>query len=230
MKITILTLFEKVYFEYLNNSIIKRAIDKKLIDIEVINYRTFSNNKNLAVDDYQFGGGPGMVLKLQPIVAAIRHYQQPKSVIVLTSTYGETLTQSKVKELLKNEHLILIAGHYEGFDDRIINYVDEQISIGDFVLTGGELPTLVLVDSLTRLIPKVINSNSLKDESFDSELLDYQVYTKPVDFEGHLVPPVLLSGNHQKIAEFRENSRIQLTKKYRNKLYKKYLKRMKNEN
>lgn len=230
MKITILTLFEKVYFEYLNNSIIKRAIDKKLIDIEIINYRTFSNNKNLAVDDYQFGGGPGMVLKLQPIVAAIRYYQQPKSVIVLTSTYGKTLTQSKVKELLKNEHLILIAGHYEGFDDRIINYIDEQISIGDFILTGGELPTLVLVDSLTRLIPEVINSNSLKDESFDSELLDYQVYTKPVDFEGHLVPPVLLSGNHQKIAEFRENSRIQLTKKYRNKLYKKYLKRTKNEN
>lgn len=223
MKITILTLFKEIYPSFLNSSIIKKAIEKKLVEIEIIDFREYSTDKHKKVDDYQFGGGPGMVLTLQPIVDAIRkHNTNNDAKVILTTPSGRMFNQKKAIELSKQKHLILIAGHYEGFDARIENFVDDEISIGDYVLTGGELPSLIMLDAIVRLIPGVINNESLINESFNNYLLDYPAYTKPMDFEGYKVPNVLLSGNHQLIEEFRINEQIKITKQKRPDLYKKY--------
>ncbi len=223
MKITILTLFDKVYHEYLNASIIKNAIDKKIVEVELVDFRQFSKSKNKKVDDYQYGGGPGMVLMLQPIVDALKKYKKTNSHVLLTSPSGKVLNQTILEELAKLEHIILIAGHYEGFDSRIENYIDDSISIGDYVLTGGELPTMVLLDGIIRLLPSSINKDSLIDESFSNNLLDYPIYTKPVEFDGYKVPEILLSGDHKKIAEFRKSKQMEITKSRRPDLYKKFL-------
>ncbi len=229
MKITILTLFKDVYSSYINSSIIKRANESKLVDIEVIDYREYSKDKHKKVDDYQFGGGPGMVLALDPIVSALKDVRTPHAKVLLTTPSGKLFNQDMARELAQQEHIIMIAGHYEGFDARISHYVDEQVSIGDYVLTGGELPTLVMLDAITRLIPGVINPDSLVDESFNNCLLDYPVYTKPIEYDGHEVPEVLLSGNHKLINDFRLNKQIEITKANRPDLYKKYLKKGKND-
>lgn len=225
MKITILTLFDEIYPNFLNSSIIKRAIEKKLIEIEIINFRSFSLDKHKKVDDYQIGGGPGMVIKLQPIVDAIKYYQEPSSKVILTSPSGQVLNQELLKKFSTIPHIILIAGHYEGFDARLENYIDDSISIGDYVLTGGELPSLVMLDGIIRLIPGVINADSLESESFNNDLLDYPAFTKPIDYEGHIVPEILLSGNHQAIDKYRHEEQIKLTKNKRPDLYKKFLKK-----
>lgn len=175
MRITILTLFPSVINEYINSSIIKRAIDNDNCVIEVVNFRDFSENKHKKVDDYQFGGGGGMILSLQPIVDAIKFYKKENSKVILLTPSGKKYESSFAKELSQEKHLIFIAGHYEGFDERLNNYIDEEISIGDYVLTGGELPALVIVDSIVRLIPNVINKESLISESFEDNLLDYPV-------------------------------------------------------
>lgn len=231
MKITILTLFENSCRSFIESSIIKRAIEKKLVEIEIVDFREHSLDKHKKVDDYQFGGGPGMVLSIQPIANCIKKIKQTNSKVILTTPSGKLFNQSMAKELSKQDHIILIAGHYEGFDARIENYIDDSISIGDYVLTGGELPTLVILDAIVRLIPNVINSESLLSESFENNLLDYPVYTKPHEYDGYKVPEVLLSGNHKLIEEYRLNSQIELTKKNRPDIYKKYLKeRKQNEN
>lgn len=224
-KITFLTLFPEAFNSFLNHSIIKRAIEKKLVNVEIINFRDFSNDKNKRVDDYQFGGGPGMVIGLQAIVDCLKSVKTPDSQVWLLSPKGQVFNQLIGLETLENvSHLILICGHYEGFDERILNYIDKEVSIGDFILTGGEFASQIVAECIIRLVDGVINQNSLINESFNNYLLDYPVYTKPYDFEGCLVPEILLSGNHKKIAEFRLNEQIKQTKQKRPDLYKKFLK------
>lgn len=223
MKITILTLFESIFCGFFDNSIIKRAIEKKLIDVEVINFRNFSLDKHKKVDDTPYGGGSGMVLMMQPIVDALNSVKTKDSYTILLTPSGAKYHQKMAVDLSKKKHLILISGNYEGFDERILNYVDLQLSVGDFILTNGDIPACLIIDSITRLIPNVISESSLLDESFNENLLDYPVYTKPRDFQGYLVPDVLLSGNHEKINKFRLEERIKKTQKNRIDLYKKYI-------
>lgn len=224
-KISFVSIFPEMFKAFCETSIIKHAILNKKVEIECIDFRNYSQDKHHKVDDYQYGGGPGMVLSLPAIVACLREIKTDKSVIWLTSPKGKVFNQSLANSIPKEyNHLIIISGHYEGFDERIIHYIDEQISIGDFILTGGELPSMVIADSIIRLIDGVINKDSLLEESFNNYLLDYPVYTKPYDFEGHLVPDVLLSGNHQKIDEFRLEQQIAITKQNRPDLYEKFIK------
>lgn len=211
MRIDILTLFPDMFTGFLNESIIKRAIDKELIEINLINFRDYTPDPHNKVDDTPFGGGPGMVLMIEPIYNALMDIKTDKSHVVLLSPSGVTFNQKKAKTLKKYKHLILICGHYEGFDDRIKSFIDEEISIGDFILTGGELPAMMISDAIIRLIPGVINFESLENESFETDLLDYPVYTKPRSFKGLDVPEVLLSGDHKKIDEYRREEQIRLT-------------------
>ena len=215
MQIDIMTLFPSIIDGFLSESIIKRAIDKGLVKINVINFRDYSPLNNKQVDDTPYGGGAGMLLRCEPIFECLDAIANDDSHIILLSPEGITYNQSKARNLTKYKHLILICGHYEGFDERIKTRVDEVISIGDFVLTGGEIPASSIVDSVVRLLPGVINEESLDSESFTDNLLDYPQYTKPAEYRGLKVPDILISGNHQKIAEYRENERIEKTKKLR---------------
>lgn len=215
MRITILSLFPKMFDGFLSESIIKRAINDDKVKVEVINFRDYSNLPNKQVDDTPYGGGAGMVLRCEPLFAAIRDLKTEDSYIILTDPTGKKYNQAKAKELSLKNHLIIVCGHYEGFDERIKTLADELVSIGDFVLTGGEIPAMVITDSVIRLISGVINEESLASESFSDNLLDYPVYTKPADFEGMKVPDVLISGNHQKINEYRQSERIRVTKENR---------------
>lgn len=227
-KITILTLFKPLYEDWLKHSIIQNAIKNNKIEIEVIDFRGYANNKHRQVDDYGYGGGPGMVLMIEPIARAIKALKTNDSIVILTTPKGIVYNQTLANQFSDHyNHIILIAGHYEGFDERIINYIDMQISIGDFVLTGGELPTMVIADSIIRLIDGVISSQSLESESFNNHLLDFPVYTRPSEYDGFKVPEVLLSGNHQKIAAYRLEQQEIITKNQRPDLYKKYLKNKK---
>ncbi|QGS51762.1 tRNA (guanosine(37)-N1)-methyltransferase TrmD [Spiroplasma tabanidicola] len=212
MKFTIITLFPNLIKSYISESIIKRAIEKNKVDIEIVDLRNYTNYSHNQVDDYQFGGGKGMVLMVEPIVNAIEKYKTNESLVILTSPQGKTWNQKLSKNYANNcKHIIIICGHYEGFDERVLDYVDLEVSIGDYVLTGGELASLVLVDSITRLIDGVIQNESHLNESFENNLLDYSVYTKPVDFRGKVVPEVLLSGHHANIEKFRHESRLKNT-------------------
>ena len=221
MKIDILTLFPEMFSEFISSSIIKRARDKELVTINVYNIRDYSDAKNKQVDDYPYGGGSGMVLMCQPIFKAIESLKKPNTKVIMMTPAGDKYTQEKAKELSKEEHIILLCGHYEGFDERIKTIIDMEISIGDYVLTGGELPAMVITDSVTRLISGVISSDSLESESFNDNLLDYPNYTKPVDFRGMKVPDVLLSGHHANIKKYRDEKRVELTKNKRNDLLEK---------
>ena len=215
MRITILSLFPKMFDGFLSESIIKRAINDDKVQVEVINFRDYSNLPNKQVDDTPYGGGAGMVLRCEPLFAAIRDLKTEDSYVILTDPTGKKYNQAKAKELSLKKHLIIVCGHYEGFDERIKTLADELVSIGDFVLTGGEVPAMVITDSVIRLLSGVINEESLASESFSDNLLDYPVYTKPADFEGMKVPDVLISGNHQKINEYRQSERIRVTKENR---------------
>ena len=212
MKIDILTLFPDMFEGFLSESIIKRAIEKKLVSINTINFRDYTLDPHNKVDDTPFGGGAGMVLMIQPIYDAVKAIRTEDSHVILLSPSGKTFNQTKAKSLKKYKHLILICGHYEGFDDRIKSIIDEEISIGDFILTGGELPAMMISDAVIRLVDGVISKESLDSESFDTELLDYPVYTKPREFEGMEVPEVLLSGNHKLIEEYRQKERERITR------------------
>lgn len=221
MVIDILTLFPKMFEGFLSESIIKRAIDNKLVTINVHNIRDYSKLKNKQVDDYPFGGGSGMVLMCEPIYDAIQYLRREDSLVIMLTPGGYTFDEKRAYEFSKCKHIILLCGHYEGFDERISNFVDMKLSIGDYVLTGGELPAMVISDAVVRLIPGVIRKESLDSESFNDNLLDYPNYTKPVDFMGYKVPDVLLSGHHKNIDEYRHNEQVRLTKEYRNDLLEK---------
>lgn len=212
MRIDILTLFPEMFNGFVTESIIKRAIDKEKVEINIINFRDYTDDPHGKVDDTPFGGGPGMVLKVQPIYDALEDIRTSDSHIILLTPSGKTFNQVKAQDLTKYKHLILICGHYEGFDDRIKLLVDEEISIGNFILTGGELPAMMISDAVIRLLDGVINKESLESESFTNDLLDYPVYTKPREFKGMIVPEVLLSGDHKRIEEYRRQEQLRLTK------------------
>ena len=216
MKISILTLFPNMFDGFKNESIIKRAIEKGKVQIEIINFRDYSTMNNNQVDDTPYGGGAGMVLMCQPIFDCIESIKTDNSVVVMMTPEGKRYNQSMAKEFLNIKHLILLCGHYEGFDERIKNIVDLEVSMGDFILTGGEIPAMAITDSVVRLIDGVINKDSLVSESFEDDLYDYPVYTKPSNFRGLEVPEVLLSGDHKKIAEWREIARLEKTRVVRN--------------
>lgn len=211
MKIDILTLFPKMFDGFLTESIIKRAIEKKIVDIQIHNIRDYSLSKNKQVDDYPYGGGAGMVLMCEPIFRAIEALKQESTQVIMLTPSGTTYQQKTAYSLSQQKHLILLCGHYEGFDERIKTIVDMEISIGDYVLTGGELPAMVITDSITRLLDGVINKESLESESFTNDLLDYPVYTKPAEFRGLKVPEVLLSGHHANINKWRKEMQFKLT-------------------
>lgn len=212
MQIDILTLFPDMFTGFLSESIIKRAIEDNKVKINVINFRDYTSDPHGKVDDTPFGGGAGMVLQIEPIYNALMDIKRDDSHVILLSPSGATFNQTKAKSLSNKKHIILICGHYEGFDYRIKNLVDEEISIGNFILTGGELPAMMISDAIIRLIDGVISKESLDSESFDDDLLDYPVYTKPREFMGMYVPDVLLSGNHAMIEEYRKSERKRVTK------------------
>jgi len=220
MKIDILTLFPHMYDSFLTESIIKRAIEKKLVEINIIDIRNFTPYKNNQVDDYAFGGGAGMIMMCEPVFNAVESVRKENSHVILMSPRGKTYNQENACNLVSKEHIIIICGHYEGFDERIYTLADEVISIGDFILTGGELPSMMITDSVVRLVDGVISKDSLATESFNDNLLDYPVYTKPREFRGMEVPEVLISGDHKKINEYRENERRRITEEYRKDLMK----------
>lgn len=214
MRIDILTLFPGMFEGFLNESIIKRAIESNKVNINLINFREFSHLNNQQVDDTPYGGGGGMVLRIEPLVEAIESVKTDDSKVILLSPQGKTFNEHKAKELSLCKHLIFVCGHYEGFDERIYHFVDEEISIGDYVLTGGEIPAMAISDAIIRLIPGVINEDSYVNDSFTNNMLDYPTYTKPREFRGLKVPDVLLSGNHEKIREYRiEESKKNTIKK-----------------
>ena len=209
MRIDVLTLFPDMFKPIIEESIIARAIKDGKVEINLINIRDFSTLNNNQVDDTPYGGGSGMVLMCDPVFKAIESVKDTDSLTIMLTPSG------KVYDLSKYKHLIILCGHYEGFDERIKTLIDEEISIGDYVLTGGEIAAMAVVDSVTRLVPGVINEESLKSESFTDNLLDYPVYTKPSIYRGMAVPEVLLSGDHKKIEEYRYNERIRVTKEKR---------------
>ena len=215
MKITILTLFPNMFEGFLNESIIKRATLNKQIDIEVIDFRRYSKLNNSQVDDTPYGGGSGMVLRVEPIFDCLNSIKTDDSYVVIMCPTGNVYNQKKAHELKNRKHLIIICGHYEGFDERIKEEADEIISIGDYILTGGELPAMIITDSITRLVGGVISGDSLETESFENKLLDYPVYTKPYDYNGKKVPDILLSGDHKKIADYRYQEQLRITKERR---------------
>ena len=215
MKIDILTLFPHMFDGFLSESIIKRAINEKKVTINTIDIRDFSLDKHKKVDDYPFGGGKGMVLMPQPIFDAVESVRDDDSKVILLTPQGVSYNQNLAYDLSKEKHLIFICGHYEGFDERIRSLADIEISIGDYVLTGGELPSMVITDSIVRLLDGVIEEDSHIFDSFHDNLLDYPVYTKPVDFRGMKVPDVLLSGHHANISKYRKDEQIKRTKERR---------------
>ncbi|MCF7626175.1 tRNA (guanosine(37)-N1)-methyltransferase TrmD [Holdemanella sp. SCCA2] len=218
MKIDILTLFPHMFDGFLTESIMKRAIEKGKVEINIIDIRDYTPYKNNQVDDYQFGGGGGMIMMCEPVFNAVESIKTKDSHVILLTPRGKTYNEKKAYELKDKKHLIIICGHYEGFDERIYTLADELISIGDFILTGGELPSMMITDSVVRLIDGVITSTSLEFESFNDNLLDYPVYTKPRNFRGMEVPEVLVNGNHKLINEYRESERRRITKEYRDDL------------
>lgn len=215
MKIDVLTLFPNMYDNFLSESIIKRAIEDNKIEINIHNIRDYTVYKNNQVDDYPFGGGGGMVLMCDPIFRAVEALKKDNTKVIMMTPSGKIFKQSIARDLSKEEHLIILCGHYEGFDERIKSIIDIELSIGDYILTGGELPSMVVMDSIIRLVDNVISSESLECESFDDNLLDYPNYTKPVEYRGMKVPDVLLSGHHENIKKYRDSERLRLTKENR---------------
>lgn len=215
MKIDVLTLFPDMFNNIFSESIIKRALDNKLVEINIHNIRDYSKDSHKKVDDTPYGGGPGMVLMCQPIFDAVKTLRSDNSKVILLTPSGKLYKQSMALDLSKEVHLIIICGHYEGFDERIKTICDIELSIGDYILTGGEIPAMVLIDSITRLIDGVIKKESYLNESFTNNLLDYPTYTKPREYASLSVPDVLVNGDHDKINKWRYEQQLKLTEKNR---------------
>ena len=215
MKFDVLTLFPEM-FEAVKQSILGKAIEKGLININLVNIRDFSKNKHKKVDDTPYGGGAGMVIRPDVVYDAYKSVHDENAKVVYLTPQGKTLNQKMVEDLSKEKHLILLCGHYEGIDQRVIDkIVDEEISIGDYVLTGGEIPAMVLIDSVSRYVEGVLSQESIKEESFSNSLLEYPQYTRPEIFEGEKVPEVLLSGHHGNIDNWRKEQSLKITKQKR---------------
>ena len=224
----ILTLFPEMVMDGLNTSIIGRAIDAGLLEINAVNIRDYSTNKHMKVDDYPYGGGAGLVMQPEPVYRAYENLtkdMKKKPRVVYLTPQGTTFHQEMAKELAKEEELVFLCGHYEGIDERVLEeIVTDYVSIGDYVLTGGELPAMVMIDSISRLVPGVLhNDDSAGDESFENGLLEYPQYTRPVEILGRRVPDVLMSGHHEKINEWRKEQSIMRTRERRPDLYKSWL-------
>ncbi len=218
MRIDFVTLFPEFFASPLSQSMLRRAQELGAVSFRVINLRDFAHDRHKVCDDRPFGGGPGMVLKIEPLVAAIRALKQedPEAWVILLSPQGRLFDQDKARELARRRHLVLLCGHYEGVDDRIRFYLDEELSIGDYILTGGEIPALAVADAVTRLLPGVLGgTGAAEDESFQTGLLEYPHYTRPRVFEGHEVPEVLLSGDHAAIARWRRREALRRTAEHR---------------
>ena len=212
IKFDILTLFPEIIEGLVSSSILKRAIEKGLIEINIIDFREYAGNKHSTVDDYAYGGGAGMLLRVDPIYRALNTIEGlDKAHKILTSPSGNVWSQKKAEEFSKLDHIIIVCGHYEGIDARVLNYIDEEISIGDYVLTGGEIPAGVIIDSVTRLINGVIADDSTVNESFSMGLLEYPQYTRPQEFDGHKVPDILLSGHHANIKKWQRYEALKKT-------------------
>ena len=215
MKFDILTLFPEM-FDSINKSIIGKAIEKNLIEINLVNIRDFSKDKHKKVDDTPYGGGAGMVMRPDVVYDAYQSVKSDNAKVIYLSPKGKTLNQERVKELAKENHIILLCGHYEGIDQRVLDeIVDEEISIGDYVLTGGEIPAMVLIDSVSRYVEGVITSESVEEESFSNGLLEYPQYTRPEIFLDKKVPEILLSGHHENIKKWREEESLKITRSKR---------------
>ncbi len=229
MKISVLTLFPDFFLSPLETSILKRAQEKGLVQITIHDIRSFTKDKHNQADDYQYGGGAGMVMKPEPIYDALEYvkdkYGEGKAVYL--TPQGKVFNQKAAQKYSETKHLILLAGHYKGIDARIReHFIDEEISIGDYILTGGEIPILVMIDSCVRLIPGVLgNKDSADTDSFSNGLLEQPLYTRPADFKGYKVPETLISGHHKKIEEWRQKSSEEITKENRSDLYSDYLKK-----
>jgi tRNA (guanine37-N1)-methyltransferase len=218
MLIELLTLFPEFFASPLNQSMLNRAQSQGAVEFRVLNLRDFTHDRHRVVDDRPFGGGPGMVLKIEPLVEAIRtvRAQDPEVRVILLSPQGSWFSQDKARELARQKHLLVICGHYEGVDDRVHFYIDEELSIGDYILTGGEIPALAVVDAVTRLLPGVLGGEgAVEEESFQTGLLEYPHYTRPRDFEGREVPEILLSGDHARIRRWRREESLRRTARLR---------------
>lgn len=215
MKIKIMTLFPNFYDAFLNSSIIGRAISKGLVEFELINIRDYSLDKNHRVDDHPIGGGAGLIMRLEPLVDCLRANTNDKTHKILMGPKGHTFTQKDAIRLSKMDEICLICGHYEGVDCRFEDYVDEEMSIGDFVLTGGEIPAMAIADSVVRLLKGAIAEDSTKEESFNSSLLEYPQYTYPKEYEGKKIPEILFCGNHQVVEEYHRKEALRETFKHR---------------
>ncbi|MCL1936065.1 MAG: tRNA (guanosine(37)-N1)-methyltransferase TrmD [Defluviitaleaceae bacterium] len=214
LKFHVLTLFPEMIYSGLNHSIIKRAIEKNLIYLNVVNIRDFSKNKHKKVDDYPYGGGTGLVIQAPPVYDAYKSLNINKNIrVCYLSPKGRIFNQNIAKEYSKEQEIVFICGHYEGIDQRVIDkIVTDELSIGDFILTGGELGAMIVIDSVTRLLPNVLSKeNAIKNESFENNLLEHSQYTRPYDFLGMKVPDVLLNGNHKEIEKYRKNESIKIT-------------------
>lgn len=215
MKITVLTLFKEQFEGFLNTSIIKRIIDKGLVEVKIVDIRDYSEDKHRHVDDTPYGGGAGMLMKVDVLARAIRDNKNTNTHVLLTSPKAKPFKEEDAYRLAKMDDIMIVCGHYEGVDDRISADIDENISIGDYVLTGGELPSMVVMDAIMRLIDEGISSDSLKEESYTGGLLEYPQYTRPVVFEGKEVPFVLTNGNHEEIRKFNLKNALKETYLYR---------------
>lgn len=212
VRFDILTLFPEMIEGMLNQSILKRAIEKKIIEANIINFRDFSTNKHSTVDDYAYGGGAGMLISVEPIHLAMKTIPNiDKAYKILTSPSGNVYNQNRAEKLSKLDHIVIVCGHYEGIDNRILDYIDEEISIGDYVLTGGEIPACAIIDSIARLVPGVISDESIVGESFTMGLLEYPQYTRPYEYDGKKVPDVLVSGHHANIKKWQRYQSLKKT-------------------
>ena len=219
MKITILTLFPEMFEGFLTNSIIKRALAKEVVEVKLVNIRDYTLDKYGRVDTPPIGGGAGLIMKCQPIVDALKANSTAKSKKILLSPKGKSYSQEDAKRLSKEEDIVIVCGHYEGVDERVNNYIDEFISIGDYVLTGGEIPAMAISDSIIRLLDGAITGESLSEESFDGSLLEYPQFTEPDEYDGNKVPDILKTGNHEAIRKYRRKEALRITKEKRPDLF-----------